>query len=87
MSAPKSEAPTPEKAPVKVSSKRAEAGKRNVSGVWMVYHVAITVEQFVLVTSPHADELEARRAAMDGAADSRVVFVPWGQSVAEALAK
>lgn len=87
MAAPKSESVTPVKAP----SKRAEAGKRNVSGVWMVYVHWVPDDSSksprAVVVSPHADELEARRAAMDGAADSRVVFVPWGQTVTEALAK
>lgn len=83
MAAAKGESPTSEKAPVRAPSKRGEAGKRNVSGVWMVYRV----QDVPVVVSPHADELEARRAAMDGAADSRVVFVPWGQAVVEALGK
>ena len=84
MSAPKGESPVAEKAPVKVASKRAEAGKRNVSGVWMVYERE-SEYGIAVVSSPHADELEARRAAMDGPEGSRVVFVRWGQSLREAL--
>lgn len=59
-----------------------EGGKRNVTGVWVVYRM---VDELPLMISPHADELDARRFAMDGPDGCRVVFVRWDQLLAEAL--
>lgn len=60
-----------------------EGARRLVSGAWLVYHLD---EYYKPVTSsPHADELEARRAAMDTDLDTKVVFTRWGQNIEDAL--
>lgn len=72
--------------PEPVELRPKQSGKRNVSGVWMVYRVSDEYG-YPIVLSPHPEELEARRAAMDGGDGLRVVFVSWGQSTEGALAK
>jgi hypothetical protein len=57
--------------------------RRTTTGAWVVYAQLNDPSQ-VIAISVHADELDSRRAAMK-APQRSVVFVPWEQTIEDAV--
>ena len=61
--------------------------RRQTAGAWIVYDgTALDIVGPVAI-SIHADELDARRTAMDDEEPRRVVFVPWDATIHDSLTR
>jgi hypothetical protein len=68
-----------------VTLKRSGAGRRNVAGAWIVYEPEGTGTHNAI--GVYADRVDAMEAALsgEGPITAKYVFVPWGQTLAQAL--